>query len=61
MLKISLVKKPYEGFFCMNEKIIYNSVILKVNIPIVKESKYKKRKNTYRDKKCNRIYEMKVL
>ncbi|MEW5593255.1 hypothetical protein ABGT24_06815 [Peribacillus frigoritolerans] len=42
----------------MNEKI---AVILKVNIPIVYESKYKKRKNTYGDKKCKRIYEMKVL
>ncbi|WP_286676224.1 hypothetical protein [Peribacillus frigoritolerans] len=42
----------------MNEKI---AVILKVKVPIVQESKYEKRKNTYRDKKCNRIYEMKVF
>lgn len=32
MLKISLAKKPHEGFFFMNEKIAF---ILKVNIPIV--------------------------
>ncbi len=33
LLKISLAKKPYEGFFCMNEKIFYNSSHFKSKYP----------------------------